>query len=74
VRVGESWVHPVTEAHEPGRAWIPIWRFRLIALILLALAVVIVIIGYHYYSGAADSGGQLQRGGLGELRFPLRSS
>ena len=47
-------MHPVTEGREAGPAWIPRWRFRLAAVILLAVAVLIVIIGYHYYSGAGD--------------------
>jgi len=32
----ESYVHPVTSGSEPGPAWLPVWRFRLVALLLLA--------------------------------------
>lgn len=33
----ESYVRPVVSAKEPGPGWLPVWRFRLTALLLLAL-------------------------------------
>ncbi len=34
----ESYVRPVTGAHEPAPEWRAVWRFRIVALILLALS------------------------------------
>ena len=44
--MGESYVRPVTGAHEPPPPWVAVWRFRVIALLLLvvlALATIQVI-------------------------------
>ena len=34
----ESYVRPVTRATEPKREWVAVWRFRAVAIVLLALA------------------------------------
>jgi hypothetical protein len=31
----ESYVHPVTGAHEPAPEWHAVWRFRAVTLVLL---------------------------------------
>lgn len=33
--MGESYVRPVTGASEPKPEWVAVWRFRVIALVLL---------------------------------------
>lgn len=33
----ESYVPPVTTAHEPRPAWIAVWRFRVVVVVLIAL-------------------------------------
>jgi hypothetical protein len=35
--VGESYVRPVTSAREPAPEWHAVWRFRVVAILLLAL-------------------------------------
>ena len=33
----ESYVRPVTRAREPRPLWLPVWRFRLVVIVLIAL-------------------------------------
>ena len=33
----ESYVRPATRAHEPRPAWIAVWRFRVVVVLLIAL-------------------------------------
>jgi hypothetical protein len=35
--LGESYVRPVTGAREPAPEWHAVWRFRVVALVLLAV-------------------------------------
>ena len=35
--MGESYVRPVTGAREPGPEWVALWRFRVVALVLLVV-------------------------------------
>ena len=48
----EQWVRPPVVAREPGRTWPARWRFRLVALLLLALLVAGGVQAYRVLSGA----------------------
>lgn len=50
--MGERWVRPPVVAREPAPAWRAVWRFRLIALLLLALLVAGGIQLFRVLSGA----------------------
>jgi len=39
----ESYVRPVTGASEPKAEWVAVWRFRLVGLVLLAVAAVVTV-------------------------------
>ena len=52
--MGEQYVRPPLLAAEPPPAWIAVWRFRLLALVLLALAVLATVLVYRQLSGAND--------------------
>jgi hypothetical protein len=50
----EPYVRPPLVPREPAPGWIAVWRFRLVAVVLL---VVLVLIGYRAFrkfSGATD--------------------
>ena len=50
--MGEQYVRPPLVPREAPPAWVAVWRFRLAALVLLA---VLVFLGYRlfqYFSGA----------------------
>ncbi len=52
--MGEQYVRPPLVAREAPPAWIAVWRFRLAALLVLA---VLVLLGYRLFqefSGATD--------------------
>jgi len=34
--MGESYVRPVTRGREPQPAWVPVWRFRIAVILLIA--------------------------------------
>lgn len=48
----ERWVSPPVVAREAPPAWIAVWRFRLLALILLAALVVLAVIAFRQVTGA----------------------
>lgn len=48
----ESYVRPVTSAKEPGPAWLPIWRFRLVALLILAVIAFATVRTVQYFQGS----------------------
>ena len=48
----ERWVHPPVVAREPAPAWIAVWRFRLLALALLALLVLAAVLVFRQLTGA----------------------
>jgi hypothetical protein len=50
--VGERWVHPPVVAREAPPAWRARWRFRLFALLLLALLVAAGVQLFRVLSGA----------------------
>ena len=50
--MGESYVSPVTRGREPrSRAW-AVWRFRIVALLILALLALGVVKIYNIFSGS----------------------
>jgi hypothetical protein len=58
--VGERWVRPPVFAREPAPAWRATWRFRLLALLLLALLVVGGVQLFRVLSGATSQDPGLQ--------------
>jgi hypothetical protein len=52
--MGEQYVRPPLVPREAPPAWHAVWRFRLGALILLALLVLVVYRLYQQFSGATD--------------------
>lgn len=48
----ERWVHPPVVAREAPPGWIAVWRFRLLALVLLALLVVVAVLVFRQVTGA----------------------
>jgi hypothetical protein len=50
--MGERWVSPPLVAREAPPAWIAIWRFRLLALTLLALLVAAAVLVFRQVTGA----------------------
>ena len=45
-------MHPPVVAREAPPAWIALWRFRLLALVLLALLVVVAVLVFRQVTGA----------------------
>ena len=62
----ERWVHPPVVAREPAPAWIAVWRFRLLALVLLALLVLAAVLVFRQLTGA-----NAQDPGIDALRLLL---
>lgn len=50
--MAERWVSPPVVAREAPPAWIAVWRFRLLALLLLALLVVAAVLVFREVTGA----------------------
>jgi hypothetical protein len=50
--MGERWIHPPLVAREAPPAWRARWRFRLVALLLLALVVAGGVQLFRLLSGA----------------------
>ena len=48
----ERWVHPPVVAREPAPAWVAVWRFRLLALVALALLVALAVLLFRQLTGA----------------------
>ena len=48
----ERWVSPPVVAREAPPAWIAIWRFRVLALVLLAALVVVAVVVFRQVTGA----------------------
>lgn len=66
-RVGEHYVRPPLVAREASRAWIGVWRFRLIALVVVALLVLLCVLVVRQLTGA-----NAQDPGIGALaNLPL---
>jgi hypothetical protein len=61
--VGEQYVRPPLVAREAPPRWIAVWRFRVTALLLLALLVIVGYIAFEHLSGATA-----QDPGLSSLR------
>ena len=48
----ERWVHPPVVAREPQPAWVALWRFRLVAFVVLALLVGAAVVVFRQFTGA----------------------
>ncbi|HVE74491.1 MAG TPA: hypothetical protein VNA30_05295 [Mycobacteriales bacterium] len=48
----ETWTHPPVLAREAPAAWRAVWRFRIAALLLLAVMVLLAILLIRYLTGA----------------------
>jgi hypothetical protein len=48
----ETWVSPPVVAREATPAWVAVWRFRLLAIALLAVFVWVLYQVFQQYSGA----------------------
>ena len=48
----ERWVHPPVVAREAPPVWIAVWRFRLLALVLLALVVLVAVLVFRQVTRA----------------------
>jgi hypothetical protein len=64
--MGESYVRPVTGASEPLPRWVAVWRFRVLALVMLAVLAFVTVEVIQRVQGAerqdpgvseTDSGG-----------------
>jgi hypothetical protein len=52
--MGEQYVRPPLVPREAPPAWLAVWRFRLVALIVLLLLVLLSYRVYQELSGATD--------------------
>lgn len=50
--MAERWVSPPLVPREPRPAWVAVWRFRLFALLALALLVLATVLLYRQLTGA----------------------
>lgn len=50
--MNEQYVRPPLFAREAKPAWIAVWRFRVFALIVLALAVLAAVLLFRQFTGA----------------------
>ena len=50
--MAERWVRPPVVAREAPPAWIGVWRFRLVALLLLAVVVLVAVFVFRQLTGA----------------------
>lgn len=50
--MAERYVRPPLVAREPAPAWIAVWRFRALALVVLAVLVLLAVLLYRQWSGA----------------------
>lgn len=50
----ESYVRPVTAAREPVPEWRAVWRFRLVALVLLAVLAALTVWGVNQVLYVSD--------------------
>ena len=66
--MGERYVRPPVLAREPAPAWIAVWRFRLVMLVLLALLVLAAVLLFRELTGA-----NAQDPGVESLRATLSS-
>ena len=48
----ERWVRPPVVAREAAPAWVALWRFRLIALLVLGLLVLAAVLVFRQITGA----------------------
>lgn len=48
----ERWVRPPVVAREAPPAWIALWRFRLVAALVLGLLVLAAVLAFRHVTGA----------------------
>ena len=67
--MGERYVRPPLLAREPAPAWIGVWRFRLLALVAVALLVGLGVLVFRQVTGAnaQDPGVGALHPGVGAL-------
>lgn len=58
-------MRPPVVAREASPRWIAVWRFRLVALVVLSLVVVLAVLAFRQFTGAND-----QDPGVGALAAP----
>jgi len=63
--MGEIYVRPPLVPHEPTPAWLVTWRFRLVALVLMAVVVLLGYWAFQYFSGATDQDPGIGAAGIG---------
>jgi negative regulator of sigma E activity len=67
--MAERWVRPPLVARERRPEWVDVWRFRLAALVVLAVLVVAVVLLFRALTGATA-----QDPGLGALAMTTAST
>ena len=50
--MGERYVRPPLVGKEPPPAWLAVWRFRLVALVVVALLVLLCVLAVRQLTGA----------------------
>jgi len=63
--MGETYVRPPLVPREPTPAWVVTWRFRLVALVLMAVVVLLGYWTFQYFSGANDQDPGIGAAGIG---------
>ena len=66
--MAERWVHPPVVAREAVPAWVGVWRFRVVALLLLLVLVLGTAVLFLHVSGLTS-----EDPGLGGALSPARS-
>lgn len=64
--MAEHYVRPPLVPREPPPAWLAVWRFRLLALVLLAALVYLAYLLFQQFTGATGQDPGI--GALGLLR------
>ncbi len=65
-------MRPPLVAREASPAWLALWRFRLVALVLITLVVLLGVQLFQHLSGATDQDPGVGVGASAVLTSPLR--
>ena len=65
----ERYVRPPLLAREAAPAWVAVWRFRLVALLVLAVLVLLAVLMFRQLTGATAQDPGV--GALGQFTSPL---
>ena len=68
----EHYVRPPLVPREPPPAWRAVWRFRLLALAVLAVLVLCALLLYRQVSGANDQDPGLEAAGVSAAAVAFR--